>query len=190
MQEKAEDTKHETEQLREEVNQIKGQAEDATVDCTHWKDKAGEIQRVIRRIRAKEHRGPKAIYKAVRSALNKFAYTGCFKPLPIPDYRIEGRVFELINELVFTWRIPISMVEGIVYSVAQATVDVCFGGDVEDVDIEMGEHYEFDEREYMSGGSVVDKEAGPSNTENAEPSPPPLPYLPPLSEEPNPEDNA
>ncbi|KAF9793117.1 hypothetical protein BJ322DRAFT_1016719 [Thelephora terrestris] len=62
---------------------------------------------------------------------------------------------ELVNELVFTWRLPTLMVEGIVYSVVQATVDVCYGGDVDDVDLEMGERYEFDEPANDSGTSPV-----------------------------------
>ena len=41
---------------------------------------------------------PKGIYKASRHAIIYLVYTGG-KPLSIPDYRIEGRVFELVNEL-------------------------------------------------------------------------------------------
>jgi len=47
-------------------------------------------------------------------------------------------------------------------SVARATVGVCYGDSVDDVDIDMGEYYEFDEHE---GGPVPDATvAGPSNS--------------------------
>ena len=41
---------------------------------------------------------PKGIYNASRHAITYLVYTGG-KPLSIPDYRTEGRVFELVNEL-------------------------------------------------------------------------------------------
>lgn len=179
MSEKIEATKTQTEELREEVVQITDQVESAKTDCAHWKDKAEEIQRLLRRIKSRQSRGPKAIHNAVRSALNVLAYTSCMRPLSIPDRRITGRVNELVNELVFTWRLPTSMVEGIIYSVVQATVDVCYGGDVDDVDLEMGEHYEFNEPTNTSASPVPEAVvAGPSNAV----VPPPV--------EPNVEENA
>ena len=41
---------------------------------------------------------PKGIYKASRHTITYSVYTSG-KPLSIPDYRIEGHVFELVNEL-------------------------------------------------------------------------------------------
>ena len=36
------------------------------------------------------------------------------------------------------------MIESIVFSASQATMDVCRGGDFDDVDIETVEHYQFE----------------------------------------------
>lgn len=126
-----------------------------------------EIQRLLRKNKAREHRGPTAIHKAVRSAIAILINTGGQQPLPVPDYRIEGRVYELVNELFFTWRLPMPMIEGIVCSVSQVAVDVCCGGDFDDVDIEMGEHYEFDESEFMGSPLVPPPPEEPNTEENA-----------------------
>lgn len=40
------------------------------------------------------------------------------------------------------------MIPGIVDSVSRATVDVCYGGHVDDVDIDMGEHCDSEEHEH------------------------------------------
>ena len=161
MAEKVEAAGKEMGELEDELDQAKEQLEAVKADREHWKEKTKEIHRAIRRLKAKEFRGPKGIYKAARHAITYLVYTGG-RPLSIPDYRIEGRVFELVNELAFTWRVPIPMIEGIVGTVSQATVDVCFGGDIDDVDIEMGEHYRFDEHEHRGSPVRDDAVAGPS----------------------------
>ena len=114
------------------------------MDCAHWKDKTAEIQSLVRKLKARESRAPTAIHKAVRSAIAILVNSGG-RPLSVSEHRIEGRTYELVNELFFTWRLPTVMIEGIVCSVSQATVDVCRGGDFDDVDIEMGEHYQFEQ---------------------------------------------
>ena len=50
----------------------------------------------------------------------------------------KGPISELIDEFFFTWPLPTQMIGGIICSVSQATLDVCCGGDNDD--IEMGEH--------------------------------------------------
>ena len=149
---------------------MKEQSETATVDCAHWKEKTAEIQRLLRKIKTRGTRGPTAIHKAVRSAIAVLVNSGG-QPLPVPDYRIEGRIYELVNELFFTWRLPTLMIEGIVCSVSQAAVDVCCGGDFDEVDIEMGEHYEFDERDFVGNPVFDTAAAGPSNVVVPPPEP-------------------
>lgn len=179
--EKAERAKRKAEGLKEELGQIKERVETATADCTHWKDRTVELQRLLRRNKAREYRGPTAIHKAVRSGIAVLVNSGG-QPLPIPEYRIEGRIYELVNELFFTWRLPTVMIEGIVCSVSQAAVEVCCGGDIDDVDIEMGEHYEFDESEFLGSPTPDAAAAGSSNAI--------VPPLPPPPEAPNMEENA
>lgn len=164
MAEKVETTEHDTEGLVHELDQTKKRLDTVTAECARWKERSVELQRTLRRIKARESRGPKGISSALGSAITALAKSG--KPLSPPGYRVEGRVYELVNELVFTWRLPTSMIAGIVDSVSRATVDVCYGGHVDDVDIGMGEHYEFDEREHEREGSpIVDAVvAGPSNS--------------------------
>lgn len=147
-----------------------------TTDSTHWKEKAEENQCALCRLRARKTRGPKAMWNAVRSALNVLAYTGNMKPLSIPNFRIKGRAYELINEIIFTWGLSMSTVEGIVYAVTQATMDVCYSGDIDDIDLEMGKHYGFEESRQRGASPNVDAPvAGPSNA--AEPSPPGEPSM-------------
>ena len=163
MAEKVEATERGTEELIHELDQTKKRLDTVAAECAHWKERSVEIQRVLRRIKARESRGPKGISCAVKSAITALVKSG--KPLSSPGHRIEGRVYELVNELTFSWRLPTVMIAGIVDSVSRATVDVCYGGHVDDVDIDMGEHYEFDGREHEHEGSpVVDAVvAGPSN---------------------------
>lgn len=163
MAEKMETTEHDTEGLVHELDQTKKRVETATAECSRWKERSVELQRTLRRIKAREFRGPRGISNAVKSAITALAKSG--KPLSPPGYRVEGRVYELVNELALTWRLPAVMIAGIVDSVSRATVDVCYGGHVDDVDIDMGEHYVFDEHEHEREGSpVVDAVvAGPSN---------------------------
>ena len=46
------------------------------------------------------------------------------KPLRPPRPRVAGPVFELVNELAFSWRLPTPMIGGIVGSVSREAVDV------------------------------------------------------------------
>ena len=57
--EKVEAAKHKAKELKEELDQTK-------VNCAHWKDKAADIQRLLRKTKARKYRGPRAIHKAVR----------------------------------------------------------------------------------------------------------------------------
>ncbi|KAF9647055.1 hypothetical protein BDM02DRAFT_2823232 [Thelephora ganbajun] len=162
MAEKVETTKQDTEGVEVGLDEVKKQLEVAATDCAHWKERTVELQRALRRIKEREFRGPKGISNAVESAIAALVNSGG-KALSPPRRRVEGRIYELVNELAFTWRLPTPMIAGIVRSVSQATVDVCHGGHVDDVDIEMGEHYEFDERE-RGGSPVLDAViAGPSD---------------------------
>ena len=153
MAEKVEATKHDTGGLVHELNEAKKQLDIVAAKCARWKGRSVELQRTLRRVKAREFRGPKGISNAVKSAMTALAKSG--KPLSPPGYRVEGRVYEMVNELVFTWRLPTVMILGIVDSVSRATVDVCYGGHVDDVDIDMGEHYEFSEHEHEREGSPV-----------------------------------
>ena len=168
---KIETAKRKARELKEELAQLKERFETATVDCAHWKDRTAELQCLLRKNKGREYRGPTAIHKAVRSGIAILINTGG-KPLPIPEYRIEGRIYELVNELFFTWRLPTVMMEGVICSVSQAAVEVCCGGDFDDIDIEMGEHYEFDESKFL-GTPVPDAAVvGSSNAAVPPPSPP------------------
>ena len=156
-------TKHETEGLEGELDQTKGRLEAVTKECARWKDRTVELQHALRRFKLKETQAPTQISKAVDSALTALTLptNACKQPLPPSGRRVEGRIFELVNELVFDWNLPTSVVAGIVGSVSRATVGVCYGDFVDDVDIDMGEHYEFDEHE---GSPVPDAMvAGPSD---------------------------
>ena len=155
-------TKHETEGLEGELYQTKTRLEGVTNECARWKDRTVELQQALRRFKLKETQAPTQISKAVDSTLLALTLTAnSGKPLPPSGRRVEGRVFELVNELVFDWDLPTSVVAGIVGSVSRATVGVCYGDLVDDVDIDMGEYYEFEEDE---GGTVPDAMvAGPSN---------------------------
>ena len=80
------------------------------------------------------------------------------KPLRPPGHRVAGRVFELVNELAFSRRLPTPMIGGrAVSSVSRETADVCY--DLDDVDVE-----------YESGGDAEGSPVpdtvvvGPSNT--------------------------
>ena len=162
MAEKAETTEHETEELEEEMNQVKNQLEAVMADCTHWKEKTAELKRTICRIKSRESRGPNGIYNAVQSAITALASLG-MKPLSPPHNRVKGRVYQLVNELAFAWRIPPSMIPGIISSVSRATVEVCYGGHVDNVDVDMGKRHEVDEHEH-GGSPVLDAAvAGPSD---------------------------
>ena len=117
-----------------------------------------ELQRTLRRIKARESRGPKGISNAVESAIVALANSG--KPLSPPTgNRVKGRVYELVNELAFAWRLPTSIIAGVIGSVSRATVDACYGGYVDDADIDMDEHHEFDGHEGEHGGSPAIRDA-------------------------------
>ena len=62
---------------------------------------------------------------------------------------------QLVNELAFPWRVPTSIIAGVIDSVSRATVDVCYGGHVDNVSTDMGEHHELDEHENEREGSPV-----------------------------------
>jgi len=161
-------TKHETEGLEYELDETKDRLEAVTKECARWKDRTVELQQVLRRFKLKETQAPNQISKAVDSALVALTTIPTtnsgnqpLQPLPPSGRRVEGRVFELVNELVFDLNLPTSAVAGIVGSVSRATVGVCYGDLVDDVDIDMGEHYEFDE---YKGSSVPEVAvAGPSS---------------------------
>jgi hypothetical protein len=163
MAEKVETTEHDTEGLVHEMDQTKKRLDTVTAECARWKERSAELQRTLRRVKARESRGPKGISSAVESAITALAKSG--KPLSPPGHRVEGRVYELVNELAFARRLPTAMIAGIVNSVSRATVEVCYGGHADDVDIDMGEHREFDEHEHEREGSpIVDAVVvGPSN---------------------------
>jgi len=163
MAEKVEATEHDTGGLVHELDQTKKRLDTVTAECARWKERSVDLQRTLRRVKARESRGPKGISNAVKSAMTALAKSG--KPLSPPGHRVGGRVYEMINELVFTWRLPMVMIPGIVDSVSRATVDVCYGGHVDDVDIDMGEHCESQEHEHEHEGSPVGDAvvAGPSN---------------------------
>lgn len=152
--------KHEAKGLGNQIDQVKERVEAVTADCAHWKERTVELQRALRRFKERESRGPKGISNAVESATIALASSG--KPLSPPKHRVQGRVYELVNELVFTWRLPVSVIAGIVGSVSRATVDVCYGGHVDDIDVDMGEH-EFDEQEKGDSPVLDAVVAGPSN---------------------------
>ena len=154
MAEKVEATKHESEGLETELGQAKERLETTTAECAYWKDRTVELQRTLCQIKAREARGPKGISDAVRSAIAALAASGV--PLSPPGQRVKGRVCELVNELAFVWRLPTPMIAGVIDSISRATVDVCYGGYVDDVGVDMGEH---------EGGPVTDgvPVAGPSN---------------------------
>lgn len=153
---------HETEEMESKLDEAKEQAEAAVKECTRWKEKTAEIQRALRLYKGREARGQAKISGAVNFALTILAENpGQPLPLPHPQHRVEERVFELVNELVFDWHLPTSVVAGIVGAVSSAAVGVCYGDHVDDVDIDMGEHYEFDEREWSPVPDAL--VAGPSN---------------------------
>ena len=153
MAEKVGGTKRETEDLEHQLNQTKEQLKTATAECTRWGERSTELQRALRRIKQRERRGPNGITCAAKSAIATLAGSG--KPLRPPSYRIEGRIYELVNELVFSWRLPTSIIAGVINSVSRATVDVCYGGHVDNIDIDTGEHQESDEHEREREGSPV-----------------------------------
>ena len=153
MAEKVGGTKRETEGLERELVQVKKQLETATAKCTRWERKSVELRRALQRIKAREHRGPKAISCAVQSAIANLASSG--KPLTPSLHRAEGRIYKLVNELAFPWRVPTSIIAGVIDSVSRATVDVCYGGHVDNVSTDMGEHHELDEHENEREGSPV-----------------------------------
>jgi len=160
MAEKAETAKCDLEELETELDKTKKRAEAETADCAHWKEKTKELRRALRRIKERESRGPKGISSAVESAIAALA-AGSGKHLIPPGTRVKRRVWELVNELAFAWRLPTPMISGIVDSVSRATVEVCYGGDIDDVDIKKGKHHKPDEH---GGGPVPDAMvAGPSN---------------------------
>ena len=159
MAEKVKAAEHDTEGLEHELDQAKKRLETATAKCARWKERTVELRGAVRRIKAREYRGPSGISSAVESAITALASSG--RPLPHSSRRIEGRVHELVNELAFTWRVPTSMIAGIIDTVSRATVDVCYGGHVDGVDVDMGEHYELDEHEHEYGaGPVTDAAVG------------------------------
>lgn len=153
MTEKVGGTKRETEDLEHELDQVKKQLETATAKCTWWEGRSVELRRALQRIKAREHRGPKAISCAVQSAISTLANSS--KPLTPPLHRVEGRIYKLVNELAFSWCVPTSIIAGVIDSVSRATVDVCYGGHADDVSIDMGEHHELDEHENEREGSPV-----------------------------------
>ena len=115
MAEKVGTTKHETEGLESELDQTKTQLEAVTNECARWKGQTVELQQTLRRFKLKETQGPTQISKAVDSALLASTTTNSGQqrqPLPPSSRRVEGRVFELVNELVFDWGIPTSVVAG------------------------------------------------------------------------------
>lgn len=165
MVERVETTEHETEGLENELDQSNKRLESVTAESTHWKERMAGLQRTLRRIKARESRGPKGISNAVESTIVALANSG--KPFSPPaGNRVKGRVYELVNELAFAWCLPTSMIAGVIGSVSRATVDVCYGGHVDDADIDMGEHHGFDEHEDEHGGSPAIRDVvvvGPSN---------------------------
>ena len=163
MAERVETTKHETGLLEADVDQTKKQLEAVTTECTRWKEKTAEVQLTLRRLKARETRGPKQISAALEPAIT--ALTNLGKPLHPPGHRVAGRVFELVNELAFSWHLPAPMIEGIVGSVSRATVDVCYG--LDEIDTE----YESDGD--AEGSPVPDAAvAGPSNAVGVPPEEP------------------
>jgi len=145
-------TKDETEGLEYELDKTKDRLEAVTKECARWKDRTAELQQVLRRFKLnlKETQVPNQISKAVDSALVTLttlptANSGDqpLQPLPPSGRRVEGRIFELVNELVFDWNLPTSVVAGIVGSASGATVGVCYGDLVDDVDIDMGEQVNY-----------------------------------------------
>lgn len=143
------------------LDQTEKRLDTVIAECARWKGRSVDLQPTLRRIKARESRGPKGISNAVKSATTALAKSG--EPLSPPGHRVEGRIYEMVNELVFTWRLPMVMIPGIVDSVSRATVDVCYGGHVDDVDIDMGKHCESEEHEH-EGSPVGDVGvAGPSN---------------------------
>ena len=163
MAEKVGGTKRETGDLEHQLDQAKEQTKTAMAECARWEGKSVELQRALRRVKDRERRGPKGIFCAVQSAMATLANSGL--PLKPPSYRIEGRIYELVNELAFSWRLPTPIIAGVIDSVSRATVDVCYDGHVDHIDIDVDEHRESDEHEREREGSpAMDVAvAGPSS---------------------------
>ena len=139
-----------------------GQSEGYKKECARLKEEEKELRHILRQLKSRESRGPERISNVLDPDLITALANPGKRLLPLGRH-VEGRAFESANELAFNSIFPPSVIAATVGSVSEATVDAGYDDLVDDPDVDMGKHNEFDQH----GGSpdpVPDAAvAGPSN---------------------------